>query len=236
MVTGTSNVRAIRKHKETITSMVHQVFALRSIFGASPKILESFIKDNSGIHAIPEPGTNVPNHQRIDHFTHVGFIKSFSGEGLSSLYERWSRSFSNRLSALNIDEQWSEFSDITEYWMLPLTSAMTEALAGPLLECVNPNFSQDLLQFFNFIQPLFKRVPLWWNPQAYALRESLIRDVEQWQNIARLRFTEKDVDTNGDFDPWWGSSLFRERQSFHSRLGNWDARGIATSDLAVLWG
>jgi len=141
-----------------------------------------------------------------------------------------------RLQTLHIEDDWTEVPDMTEFWMLPLTSAMTEALAGLILECVNPNFANDLLQFFAFIQPLFKRVPLWWNPRAYELRESLIQDVAQWQNIVRACFNETDVDKDGDWDPWWGSSLFRDRQRFHSKLENWDIRGIATSDLVVLWG
>ncbi|KAF4633640.1 hypothetical protein G7Y89_g4481 [Cudoniella acicularis] len=234
-VTGPVNIAVIRTQKKTITSLIHQVFCLKTVFGASPKMLRSFIRDDSGCHAIPHPESNVPAHERIDHFTHVGFIRAFGGDGLSNLYMRWYSNLSKHLENLPIREEWVEFPDIMDFWMAPLTSSLVEALAGPILESLNPNFTRDLLQFFNYIQPLFKRLTWWSLLRAYKLRNSLIKDVEKWQELARAGYTEKEND-NGDWDPWWGSRLFRDRQSFHSKLSNWDFKAIAISDLATIWG
>lgn len=120
--------------------------------------------------------------------------------------------------------------------MPPLTASMNEALAGPILECVNPNFTRDLLRYYPFVQQLMKGIPKWCIPEAYRLRKKLIQDVKQWHAIARARFQETDINENGGSDPWWGSAFMRERQNILKKVDNWDHDSIASSDFGILWG
>ena len=73
-------------------------------------------------------------------------------------------------------------------------------------------------------------------PKAYALRDSLLLDVKEWQAIARAGFNEHELDEDGDSDPWWGSKSIRERQKFLGNVDNWDHDSVVSSDFELLWG
>ena len=117
-----------------------------------------------------------------------------------------------------------------------MTSAMNEALAGPIIECVNPNFTSDLLEYYPYMHNLFRRVPGWWMLKTRRLQKSMIRDVKIWHSIAKARFQESDVDPRTARDPWWGSAFMRERQRILTGVENWDADAIASSDFGIFWG
>lgn len=128
-----------------------------------------------------------------------------------------------------------EASNMMEFWMTLMTSSLNEAMAGPILECVNPNFTRDLLEFMSCVQNLMKGFPSWCTPKASFLRDRLRRDVKQWHAIARLRFRESDVEEDG-YDPWWGSASMRERQKFLGAVDHWDFDAIASADFGLFWG
>lgn len=186
--------------------------------------------------ATPTPSSYVAPHNRIDFLTHASFVKHLSGDGLHKLYARWSESFSRRLHNLDIGSDWKEFPDIMELWMPAMTASLNEAIAGPLLEVINPNFTTNFLKLLPFVHLLFKHIPRTFIPEAYRLQKSLIQDVQIWQNLARARFQEKDVEGDGDADPWWGSLFIRERQSFLTKVDGWNAQDVAISDFGLLWG
>ncbi|KAK3173546.1 hypothetical protein OEA41_006876 [Lepraria neglecta] len=81
-----------------------------------------------------------------------------------------------------------------------------------------------------------KGLPILLLPKAYALRDSLLLDVKEWQAIARAGFNEHDIDEDGDSDPWWGSKSIRECQKFLGNVDNWDHDSVASSDFGLLWG
>lgn len=229
------NVAKLCNYKKRITSPGVTAFVLRTLFAMAPKALAMYTLDTSGILAAPKPGSNVDFHNRIDHLTHASFHKHLLGQGLNSLYRSFSAGLLGRFSLLNIKDEWTEFPDIMEFWMPILTATMNETLAGPILECVNPNFTQDLLRYFQYTRHMMVGTPRWCIPKVYRLREKLIQDVKQWQAIARSRFHETDINEDGA-DPWWGSALIRERQNILKKVDNWDYDAIASSDLGVLWG
>lgn len=230
------NVAKLWNYKKRITSPGVTTFVLKTLFGMAPKSLAMYTLDTSGVLAAPKPGSNVAFHNRIDHLTHANFHKHLLGQGLNSLYRTFSDILLGRFPLLNIKDEWTEFPDIMEFWMPILTATMNETLAGPILECVNPNFTQDLLRYFPYTHRMMVGTPRWCIPKVYRLREKLIQDVKQWHAIARSRFHETDINEDGGADPWWGSALIRERQNILKKVDNWDYDSIASSDLGVLWG
>ena len=230
------NVAQLRKYKTSITSPGIQTFVLRQVFGMHDKAINAYSQDNSGIRADPHGDSNVAPHNRVDHLTHVNFHESFNGGRLVNLYTRWSRAFERRYQALGIEDQWMHHPDIMDFWMPPLTAALNEAIAGPVLEHVNPNFTEHFLKFLPYVHPLMKGLPRWCLPEAYSLRDSLNRDVKQWHAIARAKFQASEINEDGDADPWWGSTCVRQRQGILGALDNWDYDSIASSDFGLLWG
>lgn len=202
----------------------------------TPKAVDMYTLDTSGIEAKPQKDSRVASHNRIDHLTHASFHKHLLGDGLNDTYQQFATAFIRRLPLLNIQEEWNDFPDMMQFWMDPLTASMNEALAGNILECLNPNFTKDLLKYFHYSQGMMKGLPRWCIPEAYRLRDSLVQDVKQWHAIARARFKEEDIVKSGGADPWWGSAFMRERQNFQKEVDNWDHDAIASSDFGVLWG
>ena len=233
---GPQNVARLRKYPSTITTPGVTTFVLKTLFGMSPKAVNMYTLDTSGIYANPRPGSSIKAHNRVDHLTHANFHKHLLGDGLKKLYTEFAVSFSNRLPALGIQDQWIQQPDLLDFWLPSMTSAMNEALAGPILECVNPQFSSDLMKYYPYLHSLMKGVPTWMTPEAYRLQKSLIRDVATWHAIARVRFQASDIDQSTGRDPWWGSAFMRERQNILQGVDNWDAHSIAASDFGIFWG
>jgi len=233
---GPDNVAKLRKYPKTITTPGVTTFVLKTLFGMAPSAVNMYTSDDSGIYTNPRPGSHVKPNNRIDHLTHTNFHKHLLGEGLTNIYQGFAMSLMRRLPSLNIQAQWTSFPDLADFWLPPMTSAMNEALAGPILECVNPEFTNTLLKYYFYLHSLMKGVPRWLIPEAYNLQENLIRDVATWHAIAKARFQESDIDITTDRDPWWGSAFMRERQNLLKQVDSWDAHSIAASDFGIFWG
>ncbi|KAF7951339.1 hypothetical protein EAE96_006655 [Botrytis aclada] len=215
-IQGPEMISALWKIKETITAPVHQVLVLNKIFGMKPKAIATY--------------------NRVDYITHVGFLRLLTGDGLSGLYRRRSLEFSYKIQALGIGQEWAEHTDIMKFWELPLIASLNKAIAGPLLEAINPDFTEEFLEFLPYANRLVKSFPPWLIPRAYSLRRKLVATVKTWHSIARSQFKDQYVDANGDADPWWGSRCIRERQEYLSKVDNWDYDSMAVSDFGLLWG
>jgi hypothetical protein len=136
---------------------------------------------------------------------------------------------------MGIGSDWVEGPDIENFWMTPLTAALNEAMAGPILENLNPTFTKDFIEFLPYVHRLMKGYPRWSMPRAFALRESLNRDVKTWHAIARA-CSPPHVDVEGGGDCWWGLTAMRERQAIFEKVDDWDHDSIASSDFGLLWG
>lgn len=200
------------------------------------KPVEMYQKDLSSIQTKPAEGTAVKPHNRIDYLTHANFVKMLSGDGLNNFFVKWHVSFARRLEALRIGRDWTEGSDLEKFWMPPLTAALNEAMAGPILENVNPDFTDNFIEFLPFVHGLMKGLPSWCMSRATVLRDSLNRDVKTWHSIARACFKQSDIEPVGGSDRWWGLAAMRERQTLFEGVDNWDTHSIASSDFGLLWG
>lgn len=230
------NIAILWKYKATITTPNVTTFVLKTLFGMEFKAYNMYTIDKSGILPQPKPGSNVAPHNRIDYLTHANFHKHLLGEGLSPFFQRFTTSFVSRLPSLDIQDEWTEHHDIMDFWMLPLTASMNEALAGPVLEQMNPTFTSDLLEYFPYIQDLMKGLPRCYIPDAYRLRRKLINDVKKWHARARAQFKETDLGQDRHADPWWGSAFMRERQNILQKVDFWDHDAMASSDFGIFWG
>lgn len=233
---GPENIARLRTYPTSITLPAVTTFILKTVLGMPAYATDMYTLDDSGVATKPKPGSSVKPSNRVDHLTYANFHKHLLGEGLSGLYQSFAASLMHRLPSLDIQEKWKYCPDLEDFWLQPMTAAMNEAIAGPVLECVSPKFAADLLQYYPYLHPLMKGLPRWLIPKAYKLQRSLVRDVEIWHAIARARFQADDVDPKTGRDPWWGSAFMRERQKILGQIDNWDLHAIAVSDFGVFWG
>ncbi|CAG8975898.1 hypothetical protein HYALB_00006515 [Hymenoscyphus albidus] len=108
------------------------------------------------------------------------------------------------------------------------------ALCGPYLLKLNPNFLQDYWDFDRNLQTYLQGIPWFLAPRAYAVRHRVLRAVQDWQQHARDRFKESDIGDDGD-DPFWGTSFFRERQKMFLEMDGFDYTAIASEDFGAIW-
>lgn len=202
------NIAKIWKYPTTITTPGVTTFVLKTLFGMAPKAFNMYTLDTSGIYQIPKPGSHVAPHNRIDYLTYTSFHKHLFGDGLSAFFQTFTAALMRLIESMNIESEWAEFPDIMDFWLPPMTASLSETIAGPILECVNPNFNHDLLRYFWYVHPLMKSLPRCCIPEAYRLRKTLIRDMKQWRAIAMARFKEDDVNEEGGSDPWWALHLW----------------------------
>lgn len=77
-------------------------------------------------------------------------------------------------------------------------------------------------------------IPWFLAPRAYAARKRVLNAVRIWQQYAREHFDDSAIDINGD-DPFWGSSLFRERQKMFLEMDGFDHAATASPDFGAIW-
>jgi hypothetical protein len=235
VLTGRQNVATIRKHKGNITDPGVHEFCLTRVFGVGQKAVNVYSSDNSGIQTKPAAASSVAPHNRVDFHTHKTFLKIFSGEGLNTMFKRWHESFSRRLDDLRIENQWTEGPDLEAFWMPSLVASLNEAIAGPVLESVNPMFTKNFMEFYPYAHSLMRGLPKWLIPRAIHLRDTLMRDFSTWHSIARAFFKDSDIEEDNT-DRWWGLSAIRDRQRLFSKVDNWDHSTLASLDFGLLWG
>ena len=131
------------------------------------------------------------------------------------------------------------------------TVSILNALCGPWLLGLNPNFLQDYWEFDRNLQTYlqgmalerlqcnpsliwFTGVPWFLAPRAYVVRRRVLNAVQTWQQHAREHFDDSALDTNGD-DPYWGSSFFRDRQKMFLEMDGFDYAAIASEDFGAIW-
>ncbi|KAK4225247.1 cytochrome P450 [Podospora fimiseda] len=235
-LTGRDNLAQIRKHQGQITDPGIQSFCLIRVFGMSQKAVEVIENDDSGILMQPASDSTVAPHNRIDYNTHAGFIKMLSGDGLNLLFQRWHGSFSRRLLGLDIRNDWASGSDLEGFFMSPLVSSLNEAMAGPILEHVNPQFTENFIEFMPYVHSLFRGLPRWLNRRACALRDSLTQDTKKWHAIARDLTRDSKAQGDEGVARYWGVPAMMERQKILHSLDKWDDDSVASSDFGLLWG
>ena len=229
------NIAKLWRYKTSITTPGVTTLVLKIFFGMSTKAINMYTVDDSGISPVPKTESHVMPHNRIDFLTNANFHKHLLGEGLAPLFQNFSKLLTARFKSLDVGYEWTQCSDMMDFWQYPLAASLNEALGGPILHCVNPSFTHDLLRYYLFFRSMMIGLPRWWIPEAYRLRDSLIRDVKQWHAIARARFRESDIATDGT-DPWWGSAFMRERQNILKNVERWGLDDIASSDMGIFWG
>ncbi|KAL8727057.1 MAG: hypothetical protein Q9166_006300 [cf. Caloplaca sp. 2 TL-2023] len=200
------------------------------------KALEVYAADKSGPRLQMYPGTNVPFHDRVDYQTHVSIAKFLGGKGLSGLYRRFMTNVQTNLKVHpQIKHDWVTMPDLMIFFQRCFGSALTQAICGPILQNINPDFMDDLLEYDQNLPDLVKGLPSWMAPKAYNVRDKLLQSIHQWHAVARSLFINSSIDPDGDYDPFWGCGFMRNRQKTFAAMSNFDYDAFAASDLGFIW-
>ncbi|KAI1384153.1 cytochrome P450 [Hypoxylon trugodes] len=236
VVRGPENVKALFKNSGLCTSIPFVKFALGYAFGLPAKALRLYDKDDSGGNHVPHPGSTVDARNRIDYHVHQSLNRFLEGKGLLPFWTRFADNITQQLYGLygRVGSDWGYHDDLMKVVGDEATISIINALCGPYLLSLNPNFLQDYWDFDRNLQTYLQGMPWFLAPKAYAVRKRVIDAVKIWQQHARDHFDDSAVGTDGD-DPFWGSSFFRERQEMFLKMDGFDYAAIASQDFGAVW-
>ncbi|GAW10852.1 hypothetical protein ANO14919_001870 [Xylariales sp. No.14919] len=73
-------------------------------------------------------------------------------------------------------------------------------------------------------------------PRPYRIRKRLGDHIRRWHNYARQHFSESRIYGGGDGDPFWGSTLIRNRHAIYKKVDHHDEDAVAALDMGLCFG
>ncbi|KAF2119899.1 cytochrome P450 [Lophiotrema nucula] len=229
-------VRKLWKIQLLSSPIPFYVHVLKHFFGMHDRALATYRADDSGAFSKPFINSNVLERNRVDHFTHQGFKKAFTGPALAPTAQRFMQDLARRCEGLKISNEWTEMPDMVKFFRAVHGAALLQAIFGPSLLQINPSFVEDVWKFDDSIPWLARVVPFFINPEPHRARNRVRDQLKKWYQYAREHFTEDCVYEDGDGDPYWGSELIRHQQKKYLQADNYDDDALASADLALVWG
>ena len=99
---------------------------------------------------------------------------------------------------------------------------------------MSSNFIRDLDEYDRNSPSLSKGFPSWMSPRAYTVRNKLLDNIKEWHSIATAEFRESSVNSDGEFDSYWGSEFMRSRQKLFERIDDFDYDAYSALDLGFI--
>lgn len=234
-------------HGETIQALFRsrdvngKAIALRSmegLFGMLPQDLQVAVDDESGTAPTPAPGfEHLLPEQRYFYSMHRAMHGLLQGQTLVNMLEQFIQRFSVRVDArteIGYDE-WTVVDDLYGMMRDDLFHAAMGALCGDHLFEVAPDFAAHFWEFDASLPYIFKKIPRWLIPKAYAARERIMADIHNWLDYADKHFDWTDEEkVEADWEPIYGAKLMRVRQKVYR---GFDQRRLADApaELGLFW-
>lgn len=118
------------------------------------KALSLYDKDDSGGGRVPCPGSNVEARNRVDYRVFESIGQFLEGRGLLPFWGRFVESITQQLHGLHdrIGSSAENHVDLMKFIGDEATTVILNALCGPYLLRLNPNFLQDFWDFDRNLQ------------------------------------------------------------------------------------
>ncbi len=229
------SVAALWKQNKLSSPIEPYILVLKYFFGMKKDALSIYEKDDSGPFHKPFPGSKVETRNRIDYITHREILKGLTGGGLEPLTKRTAKAIVRRMDNTAVGHDWVEYPDLMKFFQELVGTSIMEHLASPALFELNPNFSDDFWKFDKFLPKFAKGIPDFLVPGSAQVRKSLLDGLKKYYIHARTYYSTSSLDADGDFDPYWGSSLIKARQNTLLAVDNQDDDSIASADLGLIW-
>ncbi|KAF6819864.1 hypothetical protein CPLU01_12923 [Colletotrichum plurivorum] len=232
----------ILRDTRSCTNKAFAVIVMRQLFGSRPPrwIAAVYKGDDSGIGAIPLPGSSVPSHLRVWHHQHKSLSRYLSGDHLRRLGARVMENLSAELARVDPSDPidsgaWVAVPDFFHWWTHRMFAAAVSALCGPHLVRLNPGFVRDFWEYMLNWPAISRFYPYALASRAYQSRQRVLDGIKRWHAYAR-QHSDFRRDGPGDegWDEHWGSTLLKVRLQWgqDTQLMNDDA--LASEDLALI--
>lgn len=155
----------------------------------------------------------------------------------SGFFNRFQKDLQARIKSTNQQmstTSWTHWEDFATFFRDDLTTVVLDALYGLNLLQLNPDF---VVHFWEFNDNLASLLTPDWSPfgsRKSVAREELLLAIERWQTAAAMNFAS-DMSEMHETERSWGSSFFRERYIIMQGLEGYDAKSMASQELAFLY-
>ena len=210
--------------------------ALKHCFGMAQKAVNSYHADTSGCQHKPIKGSYVQPQDRISYLTHENLLKGLLGTGLAPTSERFEKALTESLSSLSIGDEWVEFPNLVELFENHVGGSVIKAIFGSALLSQDPNFVRDLWAYDKVVMNLARRVPKFWSPEPYRLRDKLLLCIKKWHALARAHSDRQESQVQREeAEPFWGSEMIKDRHKMLLGVKDQDYDSLASTDLGFIW-
>ena len=235
IVSGAAHVSAIWRSRVLDTKPA-AVLALTRLFATPARALRFWADDDSGTNPRPHPHSNpVASDQRLYFHTHRTTHAFMTGKSLKQFADRFQGLLVGWLERQPIGAEWTELEDLHGFVQTMLATAGVEAMCGPTLLKLCPNWVDDFWLFDSYLPKFLGGLPWLRARKGYYARQRCLDGIKAWHRHAQTHFDPAQVEADGT-DPFFGSSLMRSRQEMWAKMPAMDTDAIASEDLGILWG
>ncbi len=191
--------------------------------------------DTSGARPKPIPGSNPQPLERISFLTHENLLPGLLQDGLGPAADRFENHLASSLRSLAVGHEWMEQADLVEFFEKHVGSALIRTLFGEELLALHPGFVEDLWECDKGVMNLARRLPRFWIPRTYHMRDKLLATVKKWHLKASAASSGPASEADSQTDPIWGTKMMKERYSMLLSAAGQDEASVASTDLAPIW-
>ena len=235
-IAGSDNIITVFKQTRNLAPKQAIIVALYYVFGLSKKAVDFYAADDSGTAFNPHPQSKVEPHNRVFYLQHRVALTHLSGSSLNDLSRRFLECLRNRIFTSSIGSKWVDMPDLYYFLQVELFHASVEAMCGPIIFRLSPDFTQDFWEFDRCMPNLFKGYPRWMVPGSYRALDKALTSVKQWHAFAHEHYDASQITPNDeDWDQYFGSKLIKERLEYCKKMEPMDDDAVASEDLGLLW-
>ena len=183
-VSGPKNVALVFRRSKDFAAKASVVIAMDR-FGSPQRTVRFYDDDNSGMKMVPHSSSNVREEDRTHHIVHVQVIKYLSGNGLKPMTQRFMENMGRQIFTSGVDSEWLEMDNLFGFCQVKLLEASLDAMFGPYLTALNPNFVDDYWKFDQSTAYLLKGFPKWIVPQSWKARQRWLDSLKKYNAYAK---------------------------------------------------
>lgn len=182
-----------------------------------------FKADDSGITHDPHPQSSRAPEDRVFYLMHKATVDCLAGSHLTIAAHNFQTALANRIESSPIANEWVEMDDLYNFVQPLISYSTVQAMCGAKFLQMFPEFIGDFWNFNNKMPKLLQGWPRWMLPKAWQARERCIAIMKKWRKLCNEE----------NFD---GNAMIPRRWSYFSKMQGLSERGVASSDLGILWG
>ncbi|KAI9645540.1 hypothetical protein NHQ30_006282 [Ciborinia camelliae] len=239
VVSGPEYVLQLFRKARQLSSAPATTTIFERVFGVPADATAVVMSDDTGASEKPLPGSKpVPADQRYHYITHQGLYDNLTGSRVADLATRFLANLNTELDNLDMgSDEWLEVPDFYSLIQTTIFNASVRALCGSHIFEVIPTLTEDFWHFDTLVGGLLKDIPRFLIPDAYKIRDKLLKSLREWHRSAEAHIDRNDEELeNKLWEPYYGSKLVRDRARDIAKIEKHGEEARAANDLGLIWG